>query len=279
MAPASGRIETAHLIAPLKRELLTVLRQLPAEDWEKPTLAPRWRVRDVAAHLLDGELRRLSMARDGHRMAVPPVTGYGDALALINGLNASGVSYAERLSPVLLTDLLAVTGDWLARYFASLDPEGDAAFPVAWAGESRSTNWMDVAREYSEHWHHQMQIRVAVGAPLLLLNDPWIGPLLDVSVRALPGSYQDVAATDGTAIALAVETDPVREWTLLRDASRWVLVQGAARDPAASVRVDVDTAWRLFYNALTVDEAHARVRIDGDAALAKPLLRVRSVMV
>jgi len=279
MAPASGRIETAHLIAPLKRELLTVLRQLPAEDWEKPTLAPRWRVRDVAAHLLDGELRRLSMARDGHRMAVPPVTGYGDALALINGLNASGVSYAERLSPVLLTDLLAVTGDWLARYFASLDPEGDAAFPVAWAGESRSTNWMDVAREYSEHWHHQMQIRVAVGAPLLLLNDPWIGPLLDVSVRALPVSYQDVAATDGTAIALAVETDPVREWTLLRDASRWVLVQGAARDPAASVRVDVDTAWRLFYNALTVDEAHARVRIDGDAALAKPLLRVRSVMV
>jgi hypothetical protein len=279
MAPASGRIETAHLIAPLKRELLSVLRQLRAEDWEKPTLAPRWRVRDVAAHLLDGELRRLSMARDGHRMAVAPVTGYSDALTLINGLNASGVSYAERLSPVLLTDLLAVTGEWLARYFTRLDPEGDAAFPVAWAGESRSTNWMDVAREYSEHWHHQMQIRVAVGAPLLLLNDPWIGPLLDVSVRALPVSYQDVAAADGTAIALAVETDPVRHWTLLRDASRWVLVQGAARDPAASVRVDVDTAWRLFYNALTVDEAHARVRIDGDAALAKPLLRVRSVMV
>ena len=278
MARASGRIETAHLIAPLKRELLSVLRQLRAEDWEKPTLAPRWRVRDVAAHLLDGELRRLSMARDGHRLVVAPVTGYSDALALINGLNATGVSYAERLSPALIVDLLAVTGDWLARYFKSLDPLGDAAFPVAWAGESRSTNWMDVAREYSEHWHHQMQIRVAIGAPLLL-NDPWIGPLLDVSVRALPVSYQDVAAADGTAIVLAVETDPVREWTLLRDASRWILTPGAARNPAASVRVDADTAWRLFYNALTVDEARARVRIDGDAALARPLLRVRSVMV
>jgi uncharacterized protein (TIGR03083 family) len=278
MAHASGRIETAQLIAPLKRELLNVLRQLRAEDWEKPTLAPRWRVRDVAAHLLDGELRRLSMARDGHRMTVAPVTGYSDALALINGLNATGVSYAERLSPALIADLLAVTGDWLARYFTNLDPLGDAAFPVAWAGESRSTNWMDVAREYSEHWHHQMQIRVAVGAPLLL-NDPWIGPLLDVSVRALPVSYKDVAAADGTEILLAVETDPVREWTLLRDASRWILTPGAARNPAASVRVDADTAWRLFYNALTVDEAHGRVRIDGDAALAEPLLRVRSVMV
>ena len=57
------------------------------------------------------------------------------------------------------------------------------------------------------------------------------------------------------------------------------MTPGAARNPAASVRVDADTAWRLFYNALTEDEARARVRIDGDAALAKPLLRVRSVMV
>jgi hypothetical protein len=236
-------------------------------------------VRDVAAHLLDGELRRLSLARDGQRMAVGPLTGYSDVLALVNGLNASGVSYAERLSPALIIDLLGVTGEWLARYFASLDPEGDAAFSVAWAGESRSTNWMDVAREYSEHWHHQMQIRVAVGAAPVLLSDPWIGPLLDVSVRALPVSCKDVAAVDGTAIVLAVETDPVRQWTLVRSASRWVLKQGAARDPAASMRVDVDTAWRLFYNALTLDEAHARVRIDGDAALAQPLLRVRSVMV
>jgi uncharacterized protein (TIGR03083 family) len=274
-----GRVETAHLIPALKHELLTLLRQLGPEDWEKPTLAGRWRVRDVAVHLLDGELRRLSLARDRHRMAVGPLTGYRDVVALINGLNASGVSWGERLSPTLIVDLLAVTGEWLARHLASLDPDGPAHFPVAWAGESASLNWMDVAREYSEHWHHQMQIRVAVGAPPVLIGDPWIGPLLDVSARALPVSFEDRAAPDGSAIVLSVETNPVREWTLLRDGGRWVLKQGAASQPAASVRLDADTAWRLLYNALTLEEAKARVRTSGDAALVEPLLRTRSVMV
>jgi hypothetical protein len=33
---------------------------------------------------------------------------------------------------------------------------------VAWAGEAESKNWFHVARDYSEKWHHQQQIREAV---------------------------------------------------------------------------------------------------------------------
>ena len=47
----------------------------------------------------------------------------------------------------------------------TLPSHGRAIFSVAWAGESESENWFDVARDYTERWHHQQQIRDAVGRP------------------------------------------------------------------------------------------------------------------
>jgi hypothetical protein len=43
---------------------------------------------------------------------------------------------------------------------------------------------METGREYTERWHHQMQIREAVGAPGLL-ERRWYQPVLDLSVRAV----------------------------------------------------------------------------------------------
>ena len=40
----------APLFRPLLAELVALLRSLAAADWERPTVAPDWRVRDVAAH-------------------------------------------------------------------------------------------------------------------------------------------------------------------------------------------------------------------------------------
>jgi hypothetical protein len=53
---------TAHLFEPLNAELLVLLRGLEPEDWQRPTSAREWRVRDVVAHLLDGSLHRLAPA-------------------------------------------------------------------------------------------------------------------------------------------------------------------------------------------------------------------------
>jgi hypothetical protein len=63
-------VDTRELFAPLHAELIGLLRGLSDADWERPTVAGAWRVRDVAAHLLDGDLRKLSAGRDGHQM--PP---------------------------------------------------------------------------------------------------------------------------------------------------------------------------------------------------------------
>ena len=61
---------TANLFRPLSKQLVTLLRGLAPADWDRPTLAGAWRVRDVAAHLLDGQLRRISVQRDAH--LIPP---------------------------------------------------------------------------------------------------------------------------------------------------------------------------------------------------------------
>ncbi|HEV2719077.1 MAG TPA: maleylpyruvate isomerase N-terminal domain-containing protein, partial [Thermoanaerobaculia bacterium] len=174
----------AELFAPLHRELIALLRGLTPEQWKLPTVAGAWRVRDVAAHLLDGMLRRLSMARGRGASAM----SYEQIVTMINELNASGVAYWQRHSTAVITDLLEIAGARAAAYFESLDPHAPATIGVAWAGEAESENWMDTGREYTEWWHHQMQIRDAVGAPPLLVAR-WLAPLLDFSVRALPRAY------------------------------------------------------------------------------------------
>ena len=59
-------------LSPLHAELIALLRSLTPDDWSRPTACALWSVRDIAAHLLDDDLRRLSFHRDGQP---PPVGG------------------------------------------------------------------------------------------------------------------------------------------------------------------------------------------------------------
>lgn len=267
---------TADRFRPLLGELLRVLRDLDADDWPRQTLAPRWKVRDVAAHLLDNDLRKVAVYRDSHLLPLDkPLTSEKDLTEFVNSLNAGGVAYAARLSPRLLVDLLEITGNWVADLVEQLPPHGRSIFAVSWAGEDASENWMDTGREYTERWHHQMQIREAVGRPLLL--DPeWMSPLLDISVRALPHAYRSLSPANGTAVALEVSGPTNGAWTLTFVDGRWQIGAGAHASPNTIVRITTDDAWRLFYNAL---RDPSRLHVEGDRALAAPLLAARSVIV
>jgi uncharacterized protein (TIGR03083 family) len=270
---------TAHLFEPLRAELVSVLTSLAPADWLRPTVAPKWRVRDVAAHLLDGQLRRLSAQRDGH--VAPPdraIQSDRDLADFINALNAGGVAYGSRLSTRVITDALEVSGRQFAAMLASLDPHGPAIYPVSWAGEQASPNWMDVGREYTEHWHHQMQIRDAVGHPRLL-EPRWLLPLLEMSVRALPYAYAVVPAPAGATITLAVTGETTADWSLVRDAGQWQIRSGRPAAPDAIVTIAADDSWRLFYNALPDADRRQRVSVEGKSDLAAPLWRARSVIV
>ena len=276
------RINTAGLFLPLQDELVALLRGLGESDWTRPTVAPRWAVKDVATHLLDTDLRRLSAHRDGYRPrshdGAADVRGYDDILTLINDLNASWVETAGRLSPRVLIDLLEWTGPQVAHLFASLPPDATAHIAVAWAGEDASTNWMDVGREYTEKWHHQAQIRDAVGAPALD-GRRWLAPVLELSMYALPHAFRDAEAERGSCLSVTIEGEAGGVWHIVKHDAAWKLREGEAAEAAARVRLDADTAWRLFFNALTREEAGRRIEAVGDEKLCAIFLSVRSVMV
>jgi hypothetical protein len=272
-------LDTAPLFRPLFAELLGLLRGLSPADWPRPTVAGAWRVRDVAAHLLDVSLRRVAASRDSHLAPVdrPPVTA-GEVAALVNGLNAAGVSWSARLSPRLIVDLLSVAGGWMAEVFEGLPPHAEAVFGVSWAGESRSENWMDIGREYTEHWHHQMQIRDAVGAPPLLLEPRWMTPLVEFSIRALPFQYAGVSSAPGAALTLQLTGPTSGVWSLVRGDAHWHLHRGAPDAPDARVTIACDDLWRLFYNALPAARLAEAIRVEGNRRLVEPLTRTRSVV-
>lgn len=260
------------LFAPIHDELMTLLRGLTADEWLAPTAAGTWTVRDVAAHLLDTGLRRLAMHRDGYNSPLAPDAFANGLGGFVNDLNASGVAYAQRLSPTLLIDLHDHYGPQLTDFLASLDPFVEAHYSVSWAGEEKSAMWFDVAREFTERWHHQQQIRDAVRrAPLY---DRYLAPVLDTFVRALPYTYRDVDAPDGTTIVLRITNEGEGAWTLVCEDSRWQLYADAAESPTTAVTMRGDKAWRVF----TKQKIDAQARIEGDVSYAEPLLRMIAIV-
>lgn len=72
---------------------------LLAAEWDLQTVAPLWNVRDVAAHLLDTVLRKLSMVRDACCVETARLDSPHDVIALVNRLNREGMTVYSRLSP------------------------------------------------------------------------------------------------------------------------------------------------------------------------------------
>lgn len=264
-------------LRPLHAELLRLLRGLTADDWDRPTVCALWSVRDVVAHLLDDDLRRLSFHRDGQPPAGTAVDGYQSLVALINRMNAEWVAVARRMSPRILVDLLGVTGPWVEELFRSIDPDAPAHWAVSWAGEVRSAHWFDVGRDYTERWLHQQQIRDAVGAPPLTARE-WMHPVLDLFVRALPYTFRDTPAPEGSTVRVAITGPAGGDWTLRREAGGYRLYGGASPEPTAIVTLSDETAWRLFSKGLAPETARARVNIDGDQALGRVVLGALAVM-
>jgi uncharacterized protein (TIGR03083 family) len=274
------RTDTRLFFRPVSSALVALLNDLPAAGWEIATVAGSWTVRDVVAHLTDSTLRRLSFHRDGMTPPPPakPIRSAQDFVAFINTLNAEWVVAARRLSPRVLTDLFARASSEAADWFEALPLDAPALFSVSWAGESTSEGWFDVGREFTELWHHQQQIRMAVGAPSL--DDPrYLRAVIEIALRGLRHAYRDVEARTGETVALDVSGPSGGRWTLRRDEGRWTVLEGDTPDARTRVRLSDDIAWKLLFNALSPDDVQRVIYVEGDQPLATPLLRARSVIV
>jgi uncharacterized protein (TIGR03083 family) len=256
--------------------LLDLLAGLAPAEWAAPTACAGWSVKDVALHLLGDDVAMLSSRRDGDAPRGGPIASWDDLVAMINRQNALWVQATRRMGPQLLVELLKLTGEQVATYFQSLDPYALGS-PVDWAGPGPAPAWLDLAREYTERWHHQQHIRDAVGKPGML-EPRYLAPVLDAFVRALPHTYRDVCAPEQTLVALTITGDSGGRWALLREGGAWRLYTDATRQPDAEVTLDQDTAWRLFTKGIGRDEAKPKAIVAGERALGDQMLRMVSII-
>jgi uncharacterized protein (TIGR03083 family) len=271
VATALGAIQAQDALEQVEGQLLDLLPTLSAEDWEEPTIVSGWRVQQVVAHLLDTALRKVSIVRDGYAAERPSSGSAEDLRAFVDGLNAQGVAVYGRLSPPVLVALTRTASRDLCALHRGLDPYAPATFPVSWAGEEQSLNWFDAARELTERWHHQQQVRLAVDRPGIMTRALY-HPVLDCFMRALPYTYRNVAAPVGTHVEVRVSGESGGVWNLRRDHERWLLLRGVPEPPTASVTIPEDIAWRVFTKGIRRDEAEAQVAFDGDRALGVHVL-------
>ncbi|MBK9944723.1 MAG: maleylpyruvate isomerase family mycothiol-dependent enzyme [Kouleothrix sp.] len=264
------------LFRPMLDALLDLLGELVEREWSTPVSTGGWTVKQLAQHLLGGDVGILSRQRDAYQPGETPIGGWEQLVALINTLNASWVAATQRLSPRLLRELLAFTGLQVCEYFETLDPAAHGV-PVSWAGPEAAPVWLDLAREYTERWHHQQQIRDAVGSPGLK-QPHFFAPALDTFVRALPHTYRAVEAPEGQCVALVITGDSGGRWLLRREQQHWRLYAGAHPAADAQVYLDQETAWRLFTKGITRNEAAARAQISGNRVLGGTVLELIAVI-
>jgi hypothetical protein len=271
----SNIINTIEMFPKINAELIKMLKNLSSDEWKKETALPGRTVKDIASHILDTTIRRLSMQRDGYYSEKVEIKSYQDLVDFIQKMNSDWIKTSRIFSPNILIALLEVADKWLYEFMKTLDPMDKAEFNVLWAGEEESANWFDTAREYTEKWHHQMQIRLAVEKPGINSRELMF-PVIDTFMRGLPYAYRDVKK-DGT-VKVVVTGESGGTWYLAKSEGKWQLVDSLQDGASAEVKLSDDIAWKLFSDTIKKEEAEGHIEIAGDRELALPVLGMRTVM-
>ncbi|WP_158228032.1 maleylpyruvate isomerase family mycothiol-dependent enzyme [Pseudonocardia sp. MH-G8] len=254
--------------------LLDLVRGLDADEWDRPTAAAPWRVRDVVAHMIGDDLNRLSRTRDGHSGPGPRA---GEALtSFVHRINDEWVQVTQRTSPRVLTDLLALTSPQVLAMWGGLDP-GVLTKAVSWAGPDPAPVWLDLARDFTEYWVHQQQIRDAIGRP-----DPGdpavVHTVLDTFLRAVPHTLSAHPRPDGETLDITVDGAAGGRWTWRCDGQRWRWAQNPGTPGTLLAFPGPEPLWRLCVRMVEPAEARRSVTVSGDEALAAAAMQIVSII-
>ena len=227
--------------------------------------------------MLDTVLRKLSMVRDHCFVEQLQIRSEQDVIDLVNRLNREGVAVYRHLSPPILIEIMETACRQSADFHESLDPFAPAAFNVSWAGESQSLNWFDTARELTERWHHQQQIRHATNRPGIMTPELY-HPVLDCFVRGLPHAYRDVHATTGTTVKLEITGNCGGRWLLAKNDQGWAFASSSGTPPAARAVIPQEIAWRVFTKGIDRKAARGLSSIEGDTALGEQIFHLTAIV-
>jgi uncharacterized protein (TIGR03083 family) len=255
--------------------LLDLLRDLDESEWGRPTICEGWSVKDVALHLLGIEIGNLSTRRDKHSSGVT-VDHWEELVRFINDWNQDWVRVARRISSQLLIDLLELTGNQMCEFFRSLDPYA-LGNPISWVGPNPAPAWLDLAREYTERWHHQQHIRDAVGRSGL--KEPrYFAPALETFAWALPQTFHQIWAPENATIALTIHGESGGQWSIRREGKSWKFYEGSDGHAISEVVLLEDVAWRLFTRGMSKSQARESATLLGVEVLGLQLLGMVSII-
>ena len=286
-------INLLELFPGLSKELELCLNSIPDSDWSNPTACTGWSVKDLVAHLIGGNVNRLKdqtalyanepelVTLFGLANQMPQPTGlftdFDELLSFINKSNQTWVNLTSQFSSVELINFVRKTDNLLFKHFSSLDPNFVTNTGVLWAGESTSEVWFDIAREYTEKWLHQQQIREAVQFDDLYERQ-WLFPVFDTFMRGLPHNFRNFDPGKDSSIAISILGSAGGHWSLLHENENWILYSGLSTNPIAHIQLDQVLAWRLFTKGISKDEVQNKIETIGDQSVVSTFLEMVTIM-
>ncbi len=273
-------IDTRPLFGDVTEKLLLLLNSLTEEQWYCSTCYPDWKVKDIVAHLLQTGISRLSIQRDAiFKGNEQRSISFSDLSEMIDQNNSIWSDAFSTVSPRVLMDLVTTIEQQLAEYIRTQDLMIDACFPVTWSGQNISENWFDIAREYTERWHHQQQIREAVQAPSLY-EKKYFQPVIHTLIHAVPYWYSDQQADNGTRISIRINGESGGNWILIRQMDSWQLNEDdRSLNTQNVIELSEDIAWRFLTRSIPVIEAENKIKFSDDSELLRHFLKVRAIMI
>lgn len=245
-------------------DLIGLVAELDQHEWERPTDCPGWTVRDIVAHLaaIEDELASgdaSSALAEGTREVPSAYTQAGvDARAhhspaeLLAELRAATSTRADQLAEVELDD---------PRGAPDRTPGG-----IGW-------DWQTLLRNRAiDVWVHEQDIRRATRRPGAM-HSAGADIVHATFAAALPYIVGKRAGVPpGTNVVIQVD-DAVTAYSVDDSGRcRWV---DHASDPSTTLRMDRETFTLL--GAGRRDPAACQVAVEGDARLAKDILRAMAV--
>lgn len=211
-----------------ERERLTsLLRSLPAEAWDRPSLCEGWTVKDVVSHLVGNVADVLEQRLDG--IGSPE-------------FNQRQVDERAGTASGRILDEWDERGPELERFYAALTPELWEA-PMVFGTVGRG-----VQRQLEDLWVHAQDIRLALGEPPS--QGPGVGATLEIVAGELPERCRALAPGVG---AVAIDTDGFRHDAMVGSGADTIRIAG---DPVALALAGT--------GRLSLDEAIADGRLKAD---------------
>jgi hypothetical protein len=136
---------------------------------------------------------------------------------------------------------------------------------------------MHVAREYTEKWHHQQQIRDATDRDGIMSRE-FFYPVMNTFFQALPYTFRNENAEEGTLIKITISSKYGGDWFLIRQNESWILSTTHQSKPDVTIEIPPDISWKLFSKSLRPDQIIEQVTIEGDESLGRKVLDMVSVM-